>query len=73
VLVEGGAKLHASVLESGLADLVQIYIAPKIIGGVDARPVVGGKGVELVKDAYMFKAPKVTRFGDDILLEYRKA
>lgn len=72
VLVEGGATLHASMLENDLVDLLQIYIAPKIIGGTDAKPVVGGKGVELVKNAYMFKSPKINRFGDDVLIEYRR-
>lgn len=72
VLVEGGAELHASILEADLADELMLYIAPKIIGGVDAKPVVGGCGVELVKDSYKFQDPKVTMFDDDILIEYTK-
>ncbi len=72
VLVEGGATLHAAMLDAGLCDLLQIYIAPKVIGGTDAKPVIGGKGVSRVADAYMFSAPEITRFGDDILLEYKR-
>ncbi|MBQ3124579.1 MAG: bifunctional diaminohydroxyphosphoribosylaminopyrimidine deaminase/5-amino-6-(5-phosphoribosylamino)uracil reductase RibD [Clostridia bacterium] len=72
VLVEGGAELHASFLEAGLVNKLEIYIAPKIIGGKDAKTVVGGNGVELVSDAYMFKNPKITMFGDDIKIEYEK-
>ena len=72
VLVEGGAELHASMLEAGLVNELHVYIAPKIIGGVNAKPVVGGRGVELVKDAYMFGAPEIERFGDDIKLIYRR-
>ena len=72
VLVEGGATLHAAMLDDGLCDLLQIYIAPKVIGGTDAKPVIGGKGVSRVADAYMFSAPEITRFGDDILLEYKR-
>lgn len=72
VLVEGGAELHASLLEAGLVNKLEIYIAPKIIGGKDAKTVVGGNGVELVSDAYMFKNPKITMFGDDIKIEYEK-
>lgn len=72
VLVEGGATLHASMLENHLVDLLQVYIAPKIIGGVDAKPVVAGKGVELVKNAYIFKSPKIKTFGDDVMIEYRR-
>lgn len=72
VLVEGGAELHASVLRAGLVNKLQVYIAPKIIGGADAKTVVGGTGVEFVRDAYMFKKPEITMFGDDIKIEYEK-
>ena len=72
VLVEGGATLHGAMLELGLCDLLQVYIAPKLIGGEDARPAIGGKGVDFVRDAKMFSAPEITRFGDDVLLEYKR-
>lgn len=72
ILVEGGAELHASLLKAGLVNKLEVYIAPKIIGGKDAKTVVGGTGVEFVRDAYMFKNPKITMFGDDIKIEYEK-
>ena len=72
VLVEGGATLHGAMLDLGLCDLLQVYIAPKIIGGVDARPAIGGRGVELMRDAQKFTAPEITRFDDDVLLEYKR-
>ena len=72
VLLEGGNTLNASMLEAGLVNKLEIYIAPKIIGGVNSKPVVGGKGVALVKDAYMFGSPKVTIFGEDIKIEYER-
>lgn len=72
VLVEGGAALHGSMLDAGLCDLLQVYIAPKVIGSLDARPAFGGKGAELMRDAQLFTAPEITRFGDDVLLEYRR-
>ena len=72
VLLEGGNTLNASMLEAGLVNKLEIYIAPKIIGGVNSKPVVGGEGVALVKDAYMFSSPKVTMFGEDIKIEYER-
>lgn len=72
VLVEGGAEMHSSLLECGLVDKLQVYVAPKIIGGNEARSVVGGAGVDVIDDAYMFEKPTVTAFGDDILIEYSK-
>lgn len=72
VLVEGGAEIHSSLLEYGLVDKLQVYVAPKIIGGNAAPSVVGGAGVDVMDDAYMFEKPMVTMFGDDILIEYSK-
>lgn len=72
ILVEGGAELHASMLEAGLVNKLEVYIAPKIIGGTDSKPIVGGKGVSFVRDAYMFKNPKITMLGEDIKIEYEK-
>lgn len=69
VLVEGGASIHASMLRTGLVNKLQLYIAPKIIGG-DGRPVVGMMGIDHVQDAVMFREPSVTMLGDDVLLEY---
>jgi len=31
---------------------------------------VGGTGIAEIADAYRFGAPEITRFGNDILLEY---
>jgi diaminohydroxyphosphoribosylaminopyrimidine deaminase/5-amino-6-(5-phosphoribosylamino)uracil reductase len=70
LLLEGGSEMHASMLQAGLVDKLQIYIAPKIIGGREAKPTVGGRGVAMVKDAYMFTDPEIIMFGDDILIEY---
>lgn len=44
LMIEGGAKLNWSFLESGAADKVLIYYAPKILGGFDSLPLVGGAG-----------------------------
>ncbi len=72
VLLEGGAELNASMLEAGLVDKLDVYIAPKLIGGRNSKSIVGGKGVELVRDAYMFRNPQITMFGDDIKIEYER-
>ena len=44
LMVEGGALLNWSMLESGTADKVLLYYAPKILGGSRAVPMVGGPG-----------------------------
>lgn len=38
ILLEGGATLNYAALESQVVDEVHAYIAPKIIGGYEAKP-----------------------------------
>jgi diaminohydroxyphosphoribosylaminopyrimidine deaminase/5-amino-6-(5-phosphoribosylamino)uracil reductase len=68
VLVEGGGEVHASFLDTNLVDRVAIYIAPLLVGGRRATPVVGGVGREL-KNAVRLGGLTVTALGDDLLIE----
>lgn len=72
ILLEGGSELNASMLKENLVNKLEVYIAPKIIGGNNAKTIVGGEGISLMCNAYMFKNPKITRFCDDIKIEYDK-
>jgi len=69
ILLEGGAALNFSALEEGIVDKVQIYIAPKLIGGEESKTPVGGKGIELLKDAFRVEKLTTCFIGEDILLE----
>lgn len=44
VLVEGGATVHGAFWDQGDVDEAFFYYAPVIIGGLDARPAIGGSG-----------------------------
>ena len=44
LMVEGGAKLNWAVLEAGIVNKVLLYFAPKILGGLESLPMVGGAG-----------------------------
>jgi diaminohydroxyphosphoribosylaminopyrimidine deaminase / 5-amino-6-(5-phosphoribosylamino)uracil reductase len=68
VLVEGGGEIHAAFLDTNLVDRVAIYVAPLLIGGRGATPVVGGAGREL-KNAVRLGPLSVTALGDDLLIE----
>ncbi len=70
VLLEGGSHMHESALRAGIVQHVQIYIAPKIFGGVSAKTAVGGVGVTEVEEAYQLSAPEIRQYGNDILLDY---
>ncbi len=69
VYVEGGATVHAALIESGLVDEVHAYVAPKIFGGRKAPGPVGGEGVEVPAEAMQFVKVTSKQFGQDFLFE----
>lgn len=69
VLIEGGAAMHTSALQAGIVNKVQIYIAPKILGG-DGISAFGSMGIAEVNHAIGLKNPKIKTFGEDIMIEY---
>ena len=69
VLLEGGGTLNWSMLEAGLVQRVQAYIAPRLFGGGAAKSPVEGVGVELPAQAARLRNTTVTQLGEDFLLE----
>ena len=67
VLVESGGTLSEALLREGLADEVVAFIAPKIIGGRNAKTPVEGEGIELMGNAIKLKNKVVETIGEDIL------
>jgi diaminohydroxyphosphoribosylaminopyrimidine deaminase / 5-amino-6-(5-phosphoribosylamino)uracil reductase len=65
VLVEGGAELLGSFLVEGLIDAVELYLAPKILGGRSALSPVGGIGLPTIASALQLDAGDAVRLGDD--------
>ena len=49
LLLEGGSELAGSALSAGVVDHVEFHIAPKILGGSNSYPAVGGKDPQLIK------------------------
>ncbi len=70
VLVEGGGTLNDSILRSSLADRVEVFMAPKIFGGANAKTPVEGVGVGTVDEAALFSLESIRRYDDDIRLSY---
>jgi diaminohydroxyphosphoribosylaminopyrimidine deaminase/5-amino-6-(5-phosphoribosylamino)uracil reductase len=71
VLIEGGASLNSHALKDGVVDRVMFFIAPKIIGGRDSYPSVGGSFYRSLKDAWRVRDMRARRVGEDILIEGR--
>jgi diaminohydroxyphosphoribosylaminopyrimidine deaminase/5-amino-6-(5-phosphoribosylamino)uracil reductase len=68
VLIEGGSEVHAAFLEAGLVDAVALFVAPRLLGGREALPVIGGRGLAL-KDAVRLGDLRVQHVGADLLIE----
>lgn len=69
ILLEGGAHLNGAALRVGLVDRVMVFIAPKLLGGGDGRGIFAGPGARLLDGAVELDHLRVSRFGDDILVE----
>ena len=54
LMIEAGSRVNWSALESGVADKIFFYYAPKILGGMQSLPVAGGTGRLRRADAIRF-------------------
>ena len=69
VLLEAGAELNWAALEAGVVDKVFLYYAPKILGGLDALPLAGGRGIRAMRDALPVRNLQLHQFGPDFAVE----
>ena len=70
VLVEGGGEIHASALRAGIVSHVCAYIAPKLLGGRDAKTPIEGPGADSPDHGTQLQNLQITELGPDLLLEY---
>jgi 2,5-diamino-6-(ribosylamino)-4(3H)-pyrimidinone 5'-phosphate reductase len=71
LMLEGGSTLNYSMLRDGLVNEIRVCIAPMIAGGVQAISLVGGEGVDFMKDAFRLKFKKSYTMGEDFIVEYK--
>jgi diaminohydroxyphosphoribosylaminopyrimidine deaminase/5-amino-6-(5-phosphoribosylamino)uracil reductase len=71
VLVEGGARLNASLLRENLIDRLVWFRNPRLIGG-DGLAAVAGLGVETLGDAPAFRRMSIELLGDDMMETYER-
>jgi diaminohydroxyphosphoribosylaminopyrimidine deaminase/5-amino-6-(5-phosphoribosylamino)uracil reductase len=72
LLVEGGGRLAAALLEAGLVDRLAWFRAGAVIGG-DGRPAVAGLALRELAAAPRFRREAVLPLGDDLLETYVRA
>ncbi len=68
ILVEGGGTINEAFLQAGLIDEVYAFVAPKIIGGKEAKTPVEGLGFEKLSEALLLNNIKVEMCGSDVLI-----
>ncbi|MEK7349261.1 MAG: bifunctional diaminohydroxyphosphoribosylaminopyrimidine deaminase/5-amino-6-(5-phosphoribosylamino)uracil reductase RibD, partial [Nitrospirota bacterium] len=69
VLIEGGSTINAAVLREKLVNHVLFYVAPTLLGGQDAKAVIGDRSPERLAQALTLRHVTVRRIGDDMVVE----
>lgn len=68
LLIEGGSSMHGSAFDQHLVDKVVAFVAPRIIGGIEAPGAVGGHGVDALVDARPLRDVEVRGIGPDVMI-----
>ena len=69
ILIEAGEQLNAALLEAKLVNKIRAYIAPKIIGGTNAKSPIGGYGATNMSEVINLKSLNVTHIENDFVVE----
>jgi len=71
LFVEGGGQVAASFLRCGLADALEWFRAPMVIGG-EGRPAIGALALSALDAAPRFRRLDVSLLGDDLWERYAR-
>lgn len=71
LMVEGGATLAGAFLDAGEIDELRLFVAPVLLGGAEARPLLGGEGSPTLKEATRPLSMEWERSGEDLLVTAR--
>ncbi len=72
VLLEGGGTINWEFLNENLIDEAIITLTPFLVGGKDATTLVQGKGFSTIASSKKLRLKRVTRQGDELVLNYFK-
>ncbi len=68
LLVEGGSGVHSSFLAGGHADEIAVFMAPKVLGDPDAKPLAAFRALDQMSGALELAHVRVTNIGTDVLI-----
>ncbi len=71
VMIEGGAIVNASALESGIVDKVLLMTAPIFLGGHGARSLIEGGAPSLLTNRITLTDLRIRHIGPDLMIEGR--
>ncbi|HEV8122580.1 MAG TPA: dihydrofolate reductase family protein, partial [Candidatus Polarisedimenticolia bacterium] len=71
VLIEGGGEVLGAALDAAVGERVALYVAPRLLGGVSARPAFAGRGALRPEGAARLRDVSVKRIDRDFLIEGR--
>jgi diaminohydroxyphosphoribosylaminopyrimidine deaminase / 5-amino-6-(5-phosphoribosylamino)uracil reductase len=71
VLLEGGPTLAGAFRDAGELDELRLFVAPMVVGGAGARPLISGTGAMMLPDATVATAMEWERSGEDLLIRAR--
>ncbi|MCR9197027.1 MAG: bifunctional diaminohydroxyphosphoribosylaminopyrimidine deaminase/5-amino-6-(5-phosphoribosylamino)uracil reductase RibD [Planctomycetaceae bacterium] len=71
VLLEAGPGLLGACLDAGVIDEVHAFVAPKLVGGADAKSPIDGVGRDRIPELSSLEDVRVQPFGTDTLIHGR--
>jgi diaminohydroxyphosphoribosylaminopyrimidine deaminase/5-amino-6-(5-phosphoribosylamino)uracil reductase len=69
LLVEGGSEINAAMLKARLVHHVCLYMAPALLGGGNAKGVIGGRSPVRLAQAVKLKNLQIRSVGGDVVVE----
>lgn len=66
VLVEGGAGVASQFHSGGHVDQYELFIAPALFGGTEARPAFAGPGIATISQLWRGRIESINQLGDDL-------
>jgi diaminohydroxyphosphoribosylaminopyrimidine deaminase/5-amino-6-(5-phosphoribosylamino)uracil reductase len=69
LLVEGGPTVAGAFHRAGLVDRYVLYLAPALLGGDDAAPLLAGPAAPTIADAWRGRIESVQPLGDDLRID----
>jgi diaminohydroxyphosphoribosylaminopyrimidine deaminase/5-amino-6-(5-phosphoribosylamino)uracil reductase len=69
LLVEGGAEINAAMLKARLVQQVRLYIAPTLMGGINAKGMIGGSSPQGLAATLKLKHVRTRLLGGDLVVE----